>query len=757
MAKLAILSFGEGNFTQGFNVTLQISEEQKAAERVVIAKLPPNPDLPQYYAQWRSLYEQLRKNFRLSAPKAQVTNFSMLDCDRAALQVKTHLNLWLQSESFRPIREAILQQFTLQEEVRIVLQTEDLSLRQLPWSQWDVVDQHLLNAEIALSNSAFEQPQSLHSTSDRIRILAILGNSEGIETEKDRQALERLPDAEITFLVEPSRQQLNDALWESAYDILFFAGHSLSHETGITGTISINLTEMLPIQELRKALQTAVRNGLKLAIFNSCDGLGLAYALADLQIPQTIVMREPVPDYIAQSFLQYFLKAFSSGQSLYLSVRHARERLQGLEDQIPCASWLPVIYQNPTAIPPTWQSFPTPKPSQPSKLKKRSFVNALFVSFAIAATFAGTRTFGFLQTSEAQVFDQMMQRRPDEGADPRLVLITIDDEDLKIQPDRKGSLSDSALVQLLEKLAPQQPRAIGLDIYRDFAIMPNLKQRFDQIQRQVNFIAVCKMRDPTLPAADTVSPPPEVPISHIGFSDFLEDVDGILRQQLVWTTPDVADPCSTPYAFSTQLAFQYLAMEKILPKFPSEQTMQLKDATFTPQMLLNYRSTARIAAEVPLREILQGKINASIVKDRIVIIGVKASGTDSWQTPYGVGGASRMPGMVVQAHMVSQMVNAVLEHRPLLKTLPRLLEIAAIIGIALLSGMIAWRVQSQIYLGIALIAVFIGLYVLGLWLLIQGFWLPILHLSLSWLSSGVCVKLLKSVNHSIASQSRQEE
>jgi hypothetical protein len=35
---------------------------------------------------------------------------------------------------------------------------------------------------------------------------------------------------------------------------------------------------------------------------------------------------------------------------VYQAVRSAREQLQGLEDRYPCASWLPVICQNPAEI-----------------------------------------------------------------------------------------------------------------------------------------------------------------------------------------------------------------------------------------------------------------------------------------------------------------------------------------------------------------------------------------------------------------------
>jgi len=68
-----------------------------------------------------------------------------------------------------------------------------------------------------------------------------------------------------------------------------------------------------------------------------------------------IVMREPVPDLVAKEFLKYFLSSFSSGNSLFLAVREAREQLHGIENYFPCASWLPVICQNPAENPVSWQ------------------------------------------------------------------------------------------------------------------------------------------------------------------------------------------------------------------------------------------------------------------------------------------------------------------------------------------------------------------------------------------------------------------
>jgi hypothetical protein len=106
----------------------------------------------------------------------------------------------------------------------------------------------------------------------------------------------------------------------------------------------------LSIAELKYALQQSIASGLQLIIINSCNGLGLAAELISIQMPQAIVMRESIPDVVAQQFLKGFLTAFTSGKSLSLSVRLAREQLQGLEDRYPCASWLPVIFQNPAEI-----------------------------------------------------------------------------------------------------------------------------------------------------------------------------------------------------------------------------------------------------------------------------------------------------------------------------------------------------------------------------------------------------------------------
>ena len=295
----------------------------------------------------------------MDIPDTQITNISSREffgeCYASAEVLNTTLNNWLNSQTFRPLKEQLLEQLNTSDSIRIILQTEDNQTRKLPFQVWNFFERYS-QAEMALGIQAYERVETLYSSlsdAGKVQILAILGNSKGIDIQKDRAILEQLPSVEITFLVEPQRQQLNDKLWSQPWDILFFAGHSTSIADGEAGFIYINQNDILTISQLRNALKKAISQGLQLAIFNSCDGLGLAANLADLQIPQMIVMREPVPDRVAQEFLKNFLTEFSTGKSLYQSVREAREKLQGLEDEFPCASWLPVLIQFPSLIPPT--------------------------------------------------------------------------------------------------------------------------------------------------------------------------------------------------------------------------------------------------------------------------------------------------------------------------------------------------------------------------------------------------------------------
>ena len=787
MYKLVVLSLGDGDLRNGFPVvTVQFWESANSQPIKIKGSLPLAPELAELYTCWQSLYSALylKPGFcsRVKIAPGAVTNFSEFEFDDLCQRLLNGINIWLNSEPFRKIDQQLRTYLERKDEIRVIIETDNDLLRRLPWHLWKFFEDYP-QAEVAISapeyKRAFKSPTKPRNA--RVKILAILGNSKGIDTEKDRAILEHLSDADTEFLVEPQLQELSHQLYQN-WDILFFAGHSSSREKGI---IQLNQTDSLTLDLLRAALQQAISNGLKLAIFNSCDGLALAQELAPLHIPQVIVMREAVPDVVAQEFLKYFLAAFSSGQSLYAAVRFAREKLRSLEGEYPCASWLPVIWQNPAEEPTSWNDWcspisdnrigsvehaerdlepnsrPSPKPdnsplsttepkSRPAPKKRYTIAKVLLASLAVTAGVMGVRHLGMLQNWELQAFDQLVRQRPDEKPDPRILVVTINENDIKAQDPkfRRDSISDWALNRVLEKLEQLQPRAIGLDIYRDFPT-----PRLDLASRFANseLVTVCKVRSP-FSGDPGIAPPPESPALQQSFSDVLQDPDGGVRRHLLAMDADPASPCTATYAFSVGLALRYLAAQGILAEATKDGFLQIKNVTFKPlqshtsgyqkidsaghQVLLNYRSPRSpqyIADQVSLMQVLRGQLNPNLVKDRVVLIGNTASSFgDLWTTPFSLNESSRqLPGVLLQAQMLSQILSAVLDQRPLLWVWPIWGEAIWIWIWSLIGGVLVLRLRSPLILGLTGGFALGGLYALCFTLLLKGGWVPLVPSALA--------------------------
>ncbi len=783
MGKLVVLNLGKGDFFNGFpSVTAQLSEDGNPVPLQCTGSLPPAPELMELYRRWQLLYRLLYESFypsfgwrrrgideEIEIDEEDITNVSFVEFSNLCNELQNRINSWLKSEPFRNIDQKLRTQLATTDEIRVIMQTSDNWVRQLPWHLWDFFEDYP-KAVVGLSAREFEPVKlSGKPAVEPIRILAVLGNSLGIDVEKDRAILEQLPGAKTVFLVEPSRRELDRWLWDKqGWDILFFAGHSSTERCQAEpddlrsqaaaqdeerGKFYINQTESLTISQLKNGLRAAIKRGLRLAIFNSCEGLGLAQDLASLHIPQTIVMREPVPDFVAQEFLMHFLAAFSSGESFYLAVREAGERLQGLEGEFPCASWLPAICQNPAEPSLVWPQ--NVSSSSDKILPFRRIIPAIFIAgVVVTAVVMGMRELGFLQPWELQAFDALMRSRPQEPPDPRILIVTITDADVGSQPPKErggASLSDRSLAQLIEKLEQFKPRVIGLDIYREEAVKADYQKLANWMRKSDRFIAICKVREDENNSG--VAPPPEVPIKRLGFSDVVRDPDNIIRRHLLAMAD--AFPCNTDKSFSFRLATRYLADRGIKAKLTPEKNWQIGSVTFKNldsnsggyhgidnlghQVLLNWRATDAVATQVTLSDVINNKVTADKVRDRIVLIGTTAENFhDYWSTPYSAGRwpHQSMAGVVVQAHMTSQILSAVRDRRPLLWVWPKWCELLWIWCWSAIGGVLAWRNSSVLRLGIATCGAICLLYGLCLGLLMLGGWVPLVPSALALIATG---------------------
>ena len=362
MGKLILFKLNAGDFATGFDITLQICQDNPEGIThpftTITGRLPPCQLLTQQYQKWQTSYRSLNQQVRLGSPQQQLTHITN-SCQQYAYQLKQTLKNWYhcEVESFAKIREKLLTVLDTQETIRLLIQTEIRELRCLPWHLFfDSFLSQYLHAELAIAPTEYTKIKQLPKESLSIKILAIFGSNQGIDLRPDQEILDKLNNVEIVNLISPNKLELFSHLYEQEFDLLFFAGHSGKHKQTWQGKLHLNETDIISIDELSHALRQAIQKGLKLAIFNSCDGLGLAQDLEALHLSQMIVMREMIPDKVAHIFIQEFLASFAENNPLYLAVRKAREKLQPLEKEYPCATWLPIICQNPASLPLSWQS-----------------------------------------------------------------------------------------------------------------------------------------------------------------------------------------------------------------------------------------------------------------------------------------------------------------------------------------------------------------------------------------------------------------
>lgn len=379
-----------------------------------------------------------------------------------------------------------------------------------------------------------------------------------------------------------------------------------------------------------------------------------------------------------------------------------------------------------------------------------------------------------LQKWELKAIDGLMRLRPPEKPDQRLLIVEATENDLQ----KYGyPISNDKLTELIEKLEQYQPKVIGVNILRE-----------QELKNRHNLIYTCNHRlgnDPNSPG----NPPPQgVPKEYIGFSDVIEDSDGVVRRHLLFMKPEATSPCQTPLSFSFQLAAYYLNTQGIEPETTLEgytkldktilkkltaNTWKSKLLTWTNvlefvttplnsstgvygnedlrgyQLLLNYRSNQEqeIAPKVTLQSVLENQVSPDAIKDKIVIIGNTSPNQSSyWSTPYSEGRDRKIPGVLLQAQMVSQIISAVLANRPLLSFLPKWAEIILIWSWILVGALIGWIFYGKWSWLLLSDSIAIIILVVSCWgLLIYGYWVPLVRpfLALIITSGGVLLFLSK--------------
>jgi len=149
--------------------------------------------------------------------------------------------------------------------------------------------------------------------------------------------------------------------------------------------------------------------------------------------------------------------------------------------------------------------------------RHRVMLTALGVTGCVIAV----RLTGLLQSWELATYDYMIRLRPPEPRDDRIVIVTIDDADLR--RIGKYPIPDAQLAKLLQILRTARSAAIGLDVYRDLPIEPGhqaLLQAYEQNPNLIGINYIADQDNPEVPAPLTLKR-----LNQVGFNNLVHDQD----------------------------------------------------------------------------------------------------------------------------------------------------------------------------------------------------------------------------------------
>ncbi|MDJ0619301.1 MAG: CHASE2 domain-containing protein [Calothrix sp. MO_192.B10] len=391
---------------------------------------------------------------------------------------------------------------------------------------------------------------------------------------------------------------------------------------------------------------------------------------------------------------------------------------------------------------------------------------------------------GLYQLLEWSTLEKLMALRPTEPAEKRILIVKIEEKD--IAEVEKWPINDAIFAQLLSKLKAHKPTAIGMDIYRNLPVEPGHQQLVEVMKSTPNLIGVKKMIGEKVPPSPTLSQ-----LNQIALADMVLDRDGKVRRALLSAGDDNGQVF---LGLAPRLSLMYLQTQGIeLEQLDQKGTiLRLGKAVFKPlqgdefiyqgadlggyQILLNYRGFKEKFDTVNMRDVLNGSVSPELIRDRIVVIGTIAESINDF---FSVGYSKKatdtgelMPGVVVHANLVSQIVSAAIDGRPLIQIWSSSGEWLWVICWSFIGSGVSWqllqinstRKRSLWGLPILGMALATGSLVISSYgIFLSGWWIPMVSPALALVVSAIVTSnfykqnQLQQANRQLQSYSRNLE
>lgn len=347
---------------------------------------------------------------------------------------------------------------------------------------------------------------------------------------------------------------------------------------------------------------------------------------------------------------------------------------------------------------------------------------------------------GEWQALELRAFDRMLLARGAAAADDRIVIIGETEDDIR---HYGHPLSDQVMADALDTLEQAGARVIGVDKYRDRPVAPGserLEQVLQQHQNIVWIFFVGKSLGDSVQVPRILAGNPE----RSGFNDIVEDADGVVRRGLLFMDVDQ----QSYYAFPLLLSLHYLAGEHIFAQSDARGFVSLNGISLSPidsefggyrqvdargyQIMLEYPRLPHTFSSFSLSQLLQGDIPATALRGKVVLLGATASSLlDNRLLPNQL----QRSGVEYHGHVVSQLLDSALQHKPPLRSLSDTSEQIGLLVTCLMGAFTGFWRGSLWRLSLLLMIESTALVLLSLGALALGWWLPVVAPLLAWLAA----------------------
>lgn len=371
----------------------------------------------------------------------------------------------------------------------------------------------------------------------------------------------------------------------------------------------------------------------------------------------------------------------------------------------------------------------------------------IILSFLTTITF---NSLGWLQISEHKLYDFYLTSRPQESPEQKIVIVGLDEQDI----EKFGfPLSDDILAKLLTKIKAQNPRVIGLDLYRNVNIGDRGSEKLDAIFSSTPQLIGVEKADGGNSQHQSISPPNQLEkLGQTGASEIIEDgANRIVRRGYLYVQQSNQDEMLP--SFGLAVALKYLEAENIFPSgYGKKSWLRLGNAIFpllqpnrlfyyslavdNYQTIINYRSTKKNFSQIRVSEVLENKITPNFFEDKIVFMGTTAETIqDIYRTPYSYDSINYnfTYGVEIHASLTSQIINAALNDRVIIKLLPVYWQYGGVVLLLVVASLGSWYMYTKNFiLSYEKITVYIAYSILNLAItltigyccLLLGWWIP---------------------------------